>query len=36
LKNVSRIGRLSGVALECSDPAVLAEFYSRLTGWPVV
>jgi catechol 2,3-dioxygenase-like lactoylglutathione lyase family enzyme len=29
-------GRLSGVALECRDPAVLAEFYSRLTGWPVV
>jgi catechol 2,3-dioxygenase-like lactoylglutathione lyase family enzyme len=30
------IGRLSGVALECVDPARLAEFYSRLTGWPVV
>jgi predicted enzyme related to lactoylglutathione lyase len=22
--------------LECRDPAVLAEFYSQLTGWPVV
>jgi hypothetical protein len=22
--------------LECRDPAVLADFYSRLTGWPVV
>ena len=30
------IGRLSGVALECRDPAALADFYSRLTGWPVV
>ncbi|MDT5028792.1 MAG: hypothetical protein QOE61_5218 [Micromonosporaceae bacterium] len=30
------VGRLSGVALECQDPAALAEFYSRLTGWPVV
>ena len=27
---------MSGVALECRDPAALAEFYSRLTGWPVV
>jgi catechol 2,3-dioxygenase-like lactoylglutathione lyase family enzyme len=36
LKAVSGIGRLSGVALECRDPAVLAEFYSQLTGWPVV
>ena len=27
---------LSGVALECADPAALAAFYSRLTGWPVV
>jgi hypothetical protein len=36
LKNVSGVGRLSGVTLECSDPATLAEFYSRLTGWPVV
>jgi len=30
------VGRLSGVALECRDPAALAEFYSRVTGWPVV
>lgn len=30
------VGRLSGVALECTDPAALADFYSRLTGWPVV
>jgi catechol 2,3-dioxygenase-like lactoylglutathione lyase family enzyme len=30
------IGDLSGVALDCPDPAALAEFYSRLTGWPVV
>jgi catechol 2,3-dioxygenase-like lactoylglutathione lyase family enzyme len=33
---VSRVGELSGVALECRDPAVLAGFYSGLTGWPVV
>jgi len=30
------IGRLSGVALECRDPVALADFYTRLTGWPVV
>lgn len=30
------IGALSGVALECPDPPALAEFYSRLTGWPIV
>jgi catechol 2,3-dioxygenase-like lactoylglutathione lyase family enzyme len=30
------IGTLSGIALECRDPAALAEFYGRLTGWPVV
>jgi catechol 2,3-dioxygenase-like lactoylglutathione lyase family enzyme len=29
-------GRLSGVALECRDPAALADFYRRLTGWSVV
>jgi catechol 2,3-dioxygenase-like lactoylglutathione lyase family enzyme len=29
-------GSLSGIALECADPAALAEFYSRLTGWPIV
>jgi predicted enzyme related to lactoylglutathione lyase len=28
--------RLSGIALECPDPATLADFYSRLTGWPIV
>jgi hypothetical protein len=33
---VSRVGELSGVALECRNPPVLAEFYSELTGWPVV
>jgi catechol 2,3-dioxygenase-like lactoylglutathione lyase family enzyme len=33
---VSAVGELSGVALECRDPAVLADFYSELTGWPVV
>ena len=30
------VGQLSGVALECRNPAALADFYSRLTGWPVV
>jgi catechol 2,3-dioxygenase-like lactoylglutathione lyase family enzyme len=30
------VGRLSGVALECPDPAALADFYSRITGWPIV
>ena len=30
------VGQLSGVALECRDPTALADFYSRLTGWPVV
>jgi len=33
---VSGVGSLSGVALECRDPALLADFYSQLTGWPVV
>jgi catechol 2,3-dioxygenase-like lactoylglutathione lyase family enzyme len=33
---VSAVGSLSGVALECPDPAVLADFYSRVTGWPIV
>ena len=33
---MTAIGRLSGVALECRDPAALAEFYSLITGWPVV
>lgn len=26
----------SGIALECPDPRALAEFYSELTGWPIV
>ena len=30
------IGTLSGIALECVDPGALAEFYSGLTGWPIV
>ena len=30
------IGHLSGVVLECRDPAELAAFYARLTGCPVV
>jgi catechol 2,3-dioxygenase-like lactoylglutathione lyase family enzyme len=33
---MSAIGRLSGIALECPDPAELADFYSRMTGWPIV
>jgi catechol 2,3-dioxygenase-like lactoylglutathione lyase family enzyme len=36
LRSVSRVGELSGVALECRNPALLADFYSELTGWPVV
>jgi predicted enzyme related to lactoylglutathione lyase len=36
LRNVTVVGLLSGVALECRDPALLANFYSQLTGWPVV
>jgi catechol 2,3-dioxygenase-like lactoylglutathione lyase family enzyme len=30
------VGVLSGIALECRDPALLADFYSQLTGWRVV
>jgi catechol 2,3-dioxygenase-like lactoylglutathione lyase family enzyme len=30
------VARLSGIALECPDPAGLADFYSRITGWPIV
>lgn len=30
------VGQFSGIALECRDPLALAEFYSTLTGWPVV
>jgi catechol 2,3-dioxygenase-like lactoylglutathione lyase family enzyme len=33
---VSSFARMSGVALECPDPAALADFYSRVTGWPIV
>ena len=33
---VTGIGELSGVALDCPDPQALAEFYSELTGLPVV
>ncbi|GAB3413128.1 VOC family protein [Flindersiella endophytica] len=29
-------GRLSGVALECPEPLALAQFYSSLTGLPIV
>jgi hypothetical protein len=36
LSGVSHVGELSGVTLECRDPAVLAAFYSELTGWPIV
>jgi hypothetical protein len=25
-----------GVVLDCPDPAALADFYSKLTGWPIV
>jgi hypothetical protein len=25
-----------GVVLDCSDPTALADFYTRLTGWPIV
>lgn len=29
-------GQLSGIALECPEPRALAQFYSNLTGWPIV
>lgn len=32
---MSGIARLSVTALDCPDPPALAEFYSRVTGWPV-
>lgn len=32
----NRVAGLSGVILECRDPTALANFYSQLTGWPVV
>jgi catechol 2,3-dioxygenase-like lactoylglutathione lyase family enzyme len=28
--------RLAGVSLDCADPAELAEFYSRLTGFEII
>jgi Glyoxalase-like domain len=31
-RSVSRVGELSGVALECRNPALPADFYSELTG----
>jgi catechol 2,3-dioxygenase-like lactoylglutathione lyase family enzyme len=33
---VTGFAELSGIALECRDPAALAVFYSSITGWPVV
>jgi catechol 2,3-dioxygenase-like lactoylglutathione lyase family enzyme len=33
---MSGIASLSGIALECPDPAALADFYSQVTGWPIV
>ena len=33
---MTALAHLSGVVLECRDPAELAAFYGRLTGWPVV
>jgi catechol 2,3-dioxygenase-like lactoylglutathione lyase family enzyme len=27
--------RLGAIALDCADPAALAEFYRRLTGWSI-
>jgi len=30
------IATMHAVVLECPDPAALADFYSRLLGWPVV
>ena len=29
------IATMHAVVLECPDPAALADFYSRLLGWPV-
>ena len=29
------VGRLSVVAIDCSDAVALAQFYSAVTGWPV-
>jgi predicted enzyme related to lactoylglutathione lyase len=33
---VNAIGRISSIALECPDPAALADFYRQVTGWDVV
>ncbi|GIH02744.1 glyoxalase [Rhizocola hellebori] len=33
---MSAIGVISSIALECPDPAALADFYRQLTGWEVV
>jgi catechol 2,3-dioxygenase-like lactoylglutathione lyase family enzyme len=30
------IAAMHAVVLECPDPAALADFYSKLLGWPVV
>lgn len=32
---MSGIARLSLTALDCPDPLALADFYARLTGWPI-
>jgi hypothetical protein len=29
------IATLTLTAIDCPDPAVLADFYSRITGWPL-
>jgi len=33
--DVGMIGKLYSVILDCPDPRGLAEFYSKLLGWPV-
>ncbi len=33
---MAAIARPSVVALDCPDPRTLAEFYSQLSGWPVI
>jgi catechol 2,3-dioxygenase-like lactoylglutathione lyase family enzyme len=33
---MSGIATMNQVVLECPDPAALADFYSKLLGWPVV
>jgi hypothetical protein len=32
---MSAIGSLAAVTLDCADPAGLADFYHRLTGWEI-